>query len=71
MMLIFFDEGKVYDIFSYPIFEHGKILFIDKKVGLNLSKRKTFSPNLLSIRYKFRNVAEFKKEVGNRFFKSS
>ena len=69
VVLIFFDEGKVYDIFSYPITEHGEIHFTDKKVGLNLSKRKTFSPALLSSRYKFESIAQFKKEVGVRFFK--
>jgi len=71
VVLIFFDEGKVYDIFSYPISEHSLIHFTDKKVGLNLSKRKTFSPDLLSSRYKFKNVAQFKKELGDRFFKSN
>lgn len=71
VVLIFFDGGKVYDIFSYPISEHGKIHFTDKKVGLNLSKRKTFSPDLLSSRYKFKSIAQFKKEVGDRFFNPS
>jgi len=71
VILIFFNGGEVYDIFSYPISEHSKILFTDKKVGLNLSRRKTFSPNLLSSRYKFKSIAQFKKEVGDRFFKSN
>jgi hypothetical protein len=71
VVLIFFDGGKVYDIFSYPISEHSEIHFTDKKVGLNLSKRKTFAPDLLSNRYKFKSIAQFKNEVGNRFFNPS
>lgn len=71
VILIFFDGGKAYDIFSYPLSEHSEIHFSYKKVGLNLSKRKTFSPDLLSSRYKFESIAQFKKEVGERFFKPS
>jgi hypothetical protein len=71
VLLLFFDGGEVYEIFSYPMSEHSKILFTDKKVGLNLNNRKTFSPNLLPSRYKFKNIAQFKKEVGDRFFKPS
>ena len=70
VILLFFDEGKVYELFAYPISEHDRIVFTDKKVGLNLSKRKTFSPNLLLNRYKFTNVDVFKNEMEDRFFKS-
>lgn len=68
VVLIYFDGTLVYDLFAYPLFEHDKISFTCKQVGPNLAQRKTFSPHLLSNRYKFGSVAEFKKSVKKRFF---
>jgi len=68
VVLIYFHGTSIYDLFAYPLTEQDKISFTDKKVGPNLTKRKTFSPILLPDRYKFGSISGFKKSVKKRFF---
>ena len=67
VILLFFEKGCVNKLYAYPLSEANRIAWTRKPVGQNLTCIRIFDPRVLSDRYRFGSVSEFKDELSSRF----